>query len=521
MPPDPAVEPAAEHSRGEQHPETVGAPSSWQVAIAPTLIALLAVALLFAQTRHYELLGHDCYPIIITSRVHSFADLLGNFTEKLMDGRYFADFYRPLLNFSFALDYAVWELNPVGYQLTNALLFGGCALALFGLVRRLAGGGAWLAPLVAMVFFILHPTQFELVPVPPRRADLLCCLFMALALSTQLSPKALKMKRPPIWPAIWGLLAIASKETAFILPALAYVAVLLYSPRNNRPNRALHAWGAIIPQIAAATLMVAARVGVIGGWGGHEAAEAGSGLARLPSTIGAIVTGLVHPQAVMQETSLAGWLASGALLGVTVTGILARASAHSLTPVTAPARRPLGAGIVSLTWVLLVSATYVMTAHIEPWYLFLPVGGLVICVGTCVDALLTTVRRARWPARLAATATLVPLLALASWQARYSPFFEDYDLYRRASAVSDDFFGQLRVRIAATPDGSAVLAPPMMKGYRPWSDRPTVSGATVLTDYAVQAWAELTYPERRIRVASGHPATIRAPAPDELVIVIY
>ena len=76
----------------------------WHLSVVAAAIALAAFALTFAQTKDYGLLGHDSYPIIIASRVQSLADLAGNFTEKLMDGRYAGDFYRPLLNFSFALD---------------------------------------------------------------------------------------------------------------------------------------------------------------------------------------------------------------------------------------------------------------------------------------------------------------------------------------------------------------------------------------------------------------------------------
>ena len=99
-----------------------GPRTSWWIHLAAAVVAVSAAGALFAQTRLIGFVGLDTYPIIVSSRIKSFGDLVGTFTETLMDGRYPWDFYRPLLNASIALDYAIWGLNAVGYQLTNALL---------------------------------------------------------------------------------------------------------------------------------------------------------------------------------------------------------------------------------------------------------------------------------------------------------------------------------------------------------------------------------------------------------------
>ena len=67
-----------------------------------------------------------------------------------------------------------------------------------------------------LVFFLLHPTHYEVIPVPPRRPEMLGCLFMSLSLAWQLSTAALRMRRPAIMPAIFALLAFGSKETTII-----------------------------------------------------------------------------------------------------------------------------------------------------------------------------------------------------------------------------------------------------------------------------------------------------------------
>ncbi len=57
--------------------------------------------------------------------------------NRIITEPYFAN-YAPLTLLSYALDYSVWQLNPVGYHLHNLLLHLGCVLALFFLLRQFA-----------------------------------------------------------------------------------------------------------------------------------------------------------------------------------------------------------------------------------------------------------------------------------------------------------------------------------------------------------------------------------------------
>ena len=94
-----------------------------------SVLGLVAAGLTFARTARIGFVGHDNYPILIASRIRSWADFVGTFTEPLMDGRYAGEFYRPLLNLSFAVDHALWGTAAWGFQLTNAILFAGCGWA--------------------------------------------------------------------------------------------------------------------------------------------------------------------------------------------------------------------------------------------------------------------------------------------------------------------------------------------------------------------------------------------------------
>jgi hypothetical protein len=474
------------------------------IAVLPILIAC---SLLLSQTSAYGLLGHDTYPIIASSRVQSWGDFTGNFTERLMDGRYPGAFYRPLLNLTFAADHALWGLNATGYQLTNVLIFGCCALALFGLAGRLAENKSLVVPFVTLLAFLVHPTHFEVLPVPARRPELLCCAFMALSLWLQLSPKALRSQRAPIWPAVAALAAIASKETGFALPLISFVVVLLYAREMTPVGRLRRAWKALMPHAVVVAVMLAARMLVLGGIGGHRSVSFSEVLSSAPSYLATVARELILPQPVMRATILAPLLMLGLTLGLVITGVML--SLNRAAGGSGRASQILSAKILitALTWIVVVCVTYAAAGWLGPWYYLLPVAGASILFGGIFERFVGLARqsgtRVRWPAG----ATLLCLSLLLVWHAWYSPLIHRYDEWSRATTVSAEFLDEAAHRIALSSSESVILAPPLPIWVRPAEGQATIFGAAVLNVYSVQAWADLTLPDRRV-VVKRAPAQV-------------
>jgi hypothetical protein len=474
----------------------------------PLGLALLASALAFRATHALGFAGHDSYPIVLTSRVSSFGDLLANFTEKLMHGRYLGAFYRPVLGLSVALDHAVWGLDPAGYQLTGAILFGGGGLVMFLLARRLLGGGALLGPLLAMSAFLLHPASVEVLPVLARRPELLCWLFMGLALWLEARPASLAAGKVRVLPALAGLLAMASKETALVLPGLAFLVVLLFSDRPALASRARQAGTAAVPHAIALAFFVAVRFAVLGGIGGHGVSGLGGIAGRAPISLLAVWGLLVDPEPVAGPGIV---LLTRAWIW---TGLLAIGS--FLAARVWLAGRPLRVALLSIAMLLAVTSAYAFAGGLQPWYLFLPVAAFSLLIGALWDLAVLSLPSARGLRRGGVIALLGLVPALVAWQARYSPLVHHYEAWDEAARAGDACLGELARRVESAPAGTAIRCPPIPFWVPVVRGEPGVRGAAILADYSVAAWLELRFPSRTIRVTRSE--TDR-PAPDELLVI--
>jgi len=490
----------------------------WSHVIAAILL-VAAGAAWSLRVWELELLGWDCYPLILTCRVTSPADVAQNFTERMMEERYPGDFYRPAFNFALALEYWVGGLRPQAYLHANVLLFVLCAGALYLLFRRLGGPAANVGAVVAVIAFLVHPSHVEVVPAPARQPELLCGLFMALALWVQLWPRALQSKWPPIAPAVLGLWALSSKETGLILPVLIGLAVLLYSPATGWRGRLWRTGLALLPHAVVWIIFFAARTAVLGGLGGHAQTSLVDSVSRLPMFARGLFELVAAPQPPMRSTFaavLGGLLACGLTLSFVMSVWRSRTRRDPDAPADGFAR----AGLVGLAWFVLTALTYAVAGRMQPWYLLLPVAGLAIVVGAVAEWLVRLARAAGLSARIPAGVTAALLAAVLVWHGWYSPYVQRYPEWATGSAYAREYLEGLRGRITAAPDGSIVRFPAPVDWVPPQLDRPTVFGAAVYRDYSVQAWAELEFTARKVRVTLQDSAARPYPADDEVLVLL-
>jgi tetratricopeptide (TPR) repeat protein len=170
--------------------------------------------------------------------------------------------FRPVINFSYAADRALWGYRPFGYHVTSVLLHAAVSLLLFAFLRRLLGGarraagleldgtgGDTWAAFAGAALFAVHPIQSETAGYVSSRSEILCCLFIlgallfarvakgALPPDSNVAPSLRRRGFATMGACVCGLLAMLSKEVAAALPVLFIAHDWLLLPGELEPKR--------------------------------------------------------------------------------------------------------------------------------------------------------------------------------------------------------------------------------------------------------------------------------------------
>jgi tetratricopeptide (TPR) repeat protein len=220
----------------------------------PLLALALLVAVAFAPSLRGGFVWDDAPLIVDNSMIKEPSQigriLTSSFWETGDRHDRFRSFFRPVVSLSYALDYAVWGANPLGFHLTNLLLHLLCCWLVYR-IASLENVGGWAA-LAGAALFALHPVHVESVAWISGRTDLLCGLFMLAAFVAH--RRGLRLAALPLF-----ALALFSKEMAATLPLLVFGERML-AERKLRP-----AWSAAWPFLALLALYLALRWLALGG----------------------------------------------------------------------------------------------------------------------------------------------------------------------------------------------------------------------------------------------------------------
>lgn len=158
--------------------------------------------------------------------------------------------YRPLWSASFAVNYALGGLNPVGYHLVNLTFHVGSAYLLFLIVNAMGGG--YFAALAAGMIFLVHPFNSEVVNYITARSSVMCAFFYLLAFYFWIKYRNLKVSATSFYIAslLAFLLAMLTKEIAITLPIILFMYDLYSStPLEKREKRLSIEWKKSIPYL--------------------------------------------------------------------------------------------------------------------------------------------------------------------------------------------------------------------------------------------------------------------------------
>ncbi len=203
-------------------------PLKFNLLIA-SLLAILAMAL-FARSYQYDFVYDDDAVIKNNRYVQNGLDGLKDiWTTSYFDGfnkNLRVNAFRPVPLSTFALEYGQFGLNASVNHISNILLYGLTAFFLFLFLASLLRQHHFILPLMATLFFIVHPLHVEVVANIKSRDELLA--FLNFAVAAWLLLNYLDYRK--IWILFLSLafytISLFSKESAVttiaILPSMLY-----------------------------------------------------------------------------------------------------------------------------------------------------------------------------------------------------------------------------------------------------------------------------------------------------------
>lgn len=468
-------------------------------------------------------LGWDAYPILAAAGPGSETGLLGIFGRPMADGLLPMSFYRPLLSLSIALEWPLWGLDAAGYVVTNAALFGLSGLTLHALLLRF--GATWPMALGAILFFILHTVVPDVVPYLPRRPELLCTLFVLVALLLdhlgRYAPpgsRSTVISRALIAGAWLATAAAAlSKETAIVLPVLIATARWLFpaperhgSSRSPRAQalRGFAAHGAVL------AIVLVLRLQTLGSLGGYPDSD----VTLLPElwlkTVAKVLLGVFLAGDVLPSIALVLLVLGIAVLSWQKAATAPTSRLAALLAWLGPSRARLAA--FAVVWILSLATVYAAAARLSPWYLLIVVCGAAIGFGLVIDLALSSLRK-RASSRATPAAVLLGSALLLTSFAAGSPLVRPPEEFRHASRELDSFLGQLEEHIRQAPDDPMQRARTFAGSYPRLVIGSGGRQVPVLVAHSLAGWARIAFPRRRI-VFLSRDQHLAEPPPEATVV---
>ncbi|MGD8238134.1 MAG: tetratricopeptide repeat protein [Armatimonadota bacterium] len=237
----------------------MSSPSARHHAAALALVVLVAGGV-FANAIRSEFVWDDHSIIVSNAHIRRLPAMWQAFTRgywlrvRADDPENFPRGYRPVAEISFALDWALWDGNVVGYHAVSIAIHAANCVLLYLVAYRLLGG---IAPaLTCALLFAAHPVHVEAVVWAKARSELLALFFMLLAGFCYVRYAGARRARSPAYLLAASLLAAVAagaKASAIILPGLLALYVYCFVPRDAR-RRAL--W-ALLPLVAVSVAFMA------------------------------------------------------------------------------------------------------------------------------------------------------------------------------------------------------------------------------------------------------------------------
>src|SRR5574340_712765 len=196
-------------------------------ALLPLLL-LAATFIVYVGTLQFEFVYDDMGQIVNNPVVHSWRYLPWYFHSNVWMQQYaVGNYYRPLFLFWLLLNYTLFGLQPLFWHLTTVLAHLAVTWMVYLLVRRLTSDQATAA--IAALLFGLHPIHLEAVAWISGVTEPLLAMLLVPAFLCYLNYRERgRARRWLLLSLLLFALALLTKETAVVLPALLFAYAWIY-----------------------------------------------------------------------------------------------------------------------------------------------------------------------------------------------------------------------------------------------------------------------------------------------------
>jgi hypothetical protein len=497
----------------------------WLLAIVLALVLAGLALRAHRETLDYALVGFDTYPQIISARIESWSDFFDTFREELTEGRIEARFYRPIQNFSVALDYALFGLEPRGYHAVSLAALALMVVSVLLAVWRLLGSGSLLPAAIAAALVGLHPVLLNIVPTVCRRSELLLITFL-MAMLAVLPQRGEGRVTLRIWVAgLLVLLAAGSKDIGVMGLGLVVIHQLFLRDAPGWRVAIRQAALAAVPALLATVAYLVNRTLVLQGFGGYQKTDKHASQTYLGNLaeFGRELLGDVFAPFLFfrSESFLANWSEIG--VGVTLAGVWAGLSIGALAfcmGVEREERRRAGALIVlGLAWCVPLGLVLGLLNWYGSWYAAIPLVGVALTLAGLARLAISlaggSLPECCFAGMYGGLVAAIVVLGLAA-----SPLRVYYPEWRRATEMMDRELKRLDRELDLAANGTIIDL-----DIRPYYDPPEAPRdrmhllwVATIKHQGVLCYAQLRHPHRNLRAALSQWKEGWTVAPNEVLI---
>jgi hypothetical protein len=333
------------------------------------------------------------------------------------------------------------------------------------------------------------------VPVLARRYDALSIAFVYLCLILLWRRHDKPSNKLQVGSVAALLAAVLCKESAFGIVPLLPLAVWARSPREN-PLKT------VAPHLVAAAIVFGVRYAVLGTLGGHLGTTFLEGLdwGGYELTLSRYVQFLIWP--------LDTWLPTTYRTVAIALAILAAATAAIVKSLSGLHRRLF---VLGMAWVVWFGVFFTALLHMSgAWYMYYPLGGAALMLGTLIDASRPLTRR--WQPRLLPVAlALMGAAVVGAAALPASPLVRDYSQWHTAGAVTGQVIRAATPCVEQLAASDAITFWNLPRDYFDGSRDTDFLDLTLLEAFSMEALVDLVRPGESHRVYVGSSVRLSGP----------